>query len=102
MVDELFSREAGDKLPPGVIKTIRCRWRIYGRSRSGTKVAGRHGNKGVISRVVSVQDMPFIAWHPIDVILTPLGVVSCMNLGQILGPTSARRERPRLRVAHLS
>ncbi|MBI4598798.1 DNA-directed RNA polymerase subunit beta [Candidatus Uhrbacteria bacterium] len=82
---KLFSREAGDKLPPGVIKTIQVSVADLRKIQVGDKVAGRHGNKGVISRVVPVQDMPFIGdGTPIDVILTPLGVVSRMNLGQIL------------------
>jgi len=82
---KIFSREDGDKLPPGVIKTIQISIADLRKIQVGDKLAGRHGNKGVISRVVSVEDMPFLAdGTPIDMILTPLGVVSRMNLGQIL------------------
>jgi len=82
---KVFSREEGDKLPPGVIKTIQVSIADLRKIQVGDKLAGRHGNKGVISRVVSVEDMPFLAdGTPIDMILTPLGVVSRMNLGQIL------------------
>ncbi|HLD18231.1 MAG TPA: DNA-directed RNA polymerase subunit beta [Patescibacteria group bacterium] len=82
---KVFSREAGDKLPPGVIKTVQISVADLRKIQVGDKVAGRHGNKGVISKVVPVQDMPFLEdGTPVDVILTPLGVVSRMNLGQIL------------------
>ena len=82
---KIFSREAGDKLPPGVIKTIQVSVADLRKVQVGDKVAGRHGNKGVISKVVPMQDMPFLKDGTlIDVILTPLGVVSRMNLGQIL------------------
>ncbi len=81
----VFSREAGDKLPPGVIKSIRVSVADLRKMQVGDKVAGRHGNKGVVSRIVPAQDMPFLEdGTPVDVILTPLGVVSRMNLGQIL------------------
>ncbi|KKW32204.1 MAG: DNA-directed RNA polymerase subunit beta, partial [Candidatus Uhrbacteria bacterium GW2011_GWA2_53_10] len=81
----VFSREAGDKLSPGVIKQIQVAVADLRKVQVGDKVAGRHGNKGVISKVVPLEDMPFLAdGTPIDVILTPLGVVSRMNLGQIL------------------
>ncbi len=82
---KVFSREAGDKLPPGVIKSIQVSVADLRKVQVGDKVAGRHGNKGVISKVVPVQDMPFLEdGTPVDVILTPLGVVSRMNLGQVL------------------
>ncbi len=80
-----FSREAGDKLPPGVIKTIQVTIADLRKIQVGDKVAGRHGNKGVISRIVPVEDMPFLPdGTPVDIILSPLGVVTRMNLGQIL------------------
>ena len=82
---KIFSRENGDKLPPGVVKSVQVAVADLRKIQVGDKVAGRHGNKGVISKVVPVQDMPFLEdGTPVDVILTPLGVVSRMNLGQIL------------------
>jgi len=82
---KIFSREAGDKLPPGVIQSIQVAVADLRKIQVGDKVAGRHGNKGVVSRIVPVQDMPFLEdGTPVDVILSPLGVVSRMNLGQIL------------------
>ncbi len=81
----VFSREAGDKLQPGVIKQIVVSVADLRKIQVGDKLAGRHGNKGVISKIVPVADMPFLAdGTPIDIILSPLGVVSRMNLGQIL------------------
>ncbi|OGL93903.1 DNA-directed RNA polymerase subunit beta [Candidatus Uhrbacteria bacterium RIFOXYA2_FULL_40_9] len=81
----VFSREDGDKLSPGVIKRVQVTIADLRKVQVGDKVAGRHGNKGVISRVVPLEDMPFLPdGTPVDVILTPLGVVSRMNLGQIL------------------
>ncbi len=82
---KVFSRDAGDKLSPGVIKSIQVAVATLRKVQVGDKVAGRHGNKGVISKIVPVADMPFLAdGTPVDVILSPLGVVSRMNLGQIL------------------
>ncbi len=81
----IFSRDEGDELPPGVIRSIQVTVADLRKLQVGDKMAGRHGNKGVISKVVPVEDMPFTAeGRPADVILTPLGVVSRMNLGQIL------------------
>ncbi|MBI5728565.1 MAG: DNA-directed RNA polymerase subunit beta [Candidatus Magasanikbacteria bacterium] len=81
---KIFSRDAGDKLQPGVLKQIVVSVADLRKIQVGDKLAGRHGNKGVISRIVPVEDMPFLAdGTPVDVILTPLGVVSRMNLGQI-------------------
>ncbi|MCI0479938.1 DNA-directed RNA polymerase subunit beta [Candidatus Uhrbacteria bacterium] len=81
----VFSREAGDKLQPGVIKQIVVAVADLRKAQVGDKLAGRHGNKGVISKIVPVADMPFLEdGTPVDVILSPLGVVSRMNLGQIL------------------
>ena len=82
---KVFSAEAGDKLPPGVIESIQVSVADLRKIQAGDKLAGRHGNKGVISKIVAVEDMPFLAdGTPVDIILTPLGVVSRMNLGQIL------------------
>ncbi|MDO8504960.1 MAG: DNA-directed RNA polymerase subunit beta [bacterium] len=80
----IFSAEAGDKLPPGVTQSIQVSVADMRKLQVGDKMAGRHGNKGVISRVVAVEDMPFLPdGTPIDMLLSPLGVVSRMNLGQI-------------------
>ncbi|MFA6534438.1 MAG: DNA-directed RNA polymerase subunit beta, partial [Patescibacteria group bacterium] len=82
---KIFSREAGDKLPAGVIKTIQVTIANLRKSQVGDKLSGRHGNKGVISKILPVEEMPFLAdGTPIDVVLSPLGVVNRMNLGQIL------------------
>jgi len=82
---KMFSAEAGDKLPPGVVQSIQVSVADMRKLQVGDKMAGRHGNKGVISKVVSVEDMPFLPdGTPVDIILSPLGVVSRMNLGQIL------------------
>ena len=82
---KIFSREAGDKLPAGVIKTIQVTIAQLRKVQVGDKMAGRHGNKGVISRIVPVEDMPFLTdGTPVDIILNPLGVISRMNLGQLL------------------
>jgi DNA-directed RNA polymerase subunit beta len=80
-----FSADDGDKLQPGVIKQLQVTVADMRKVQVGDKVAGRHGNKGVISRVVPVEDMPFLPdGTPVDIILSPLGVISRMNLGQIL------------------
>jgi len=82
---KVFSREAGDKLQPGVLRQIVVSVADLRKIQAGDKLAGRHGNKGVISKIVPVEDMPFLEdGTPVDVILSPLGVVSRMNLGQIL------------------
>ncbi len=82
---KVFSRDKGDKLPAGVIKTIQITIAQLRKIQVGDKMAGRHGNKGVISRVVPESDMPFLAdGTPVDIILNPLGVISRMNLGQLL------------------
>ncbi len=81
---KIFSRDAGDKLQPGVLKQIVVSVADLRKIQAGDKLAGRHGNKGVISKIVPVEDMPFLPdGTPADIILTPLGVVSRMNLGQI-------------------
>ena len=80
-----FSRENGDKLPSGVVRSIQVSVAVLRKMQVGDKMAGRHGNKGVISKVVPSEDMPFLAdGTPVDIILNPLGVASRMNLGQIL------------------
>jgi DNA-directed RNA polymerase subunit beta len=80
-----FSREAGDKLQSGVIRSIQVSVAVLRKIQVGDKMAGRHGNKGVISRIIPQEDMPFMAdGTPVDVILNPLGIVSRMNLGQVL------------------
>ncbi len=80
-----FNREAGDKLPSGVMRSIQVSVAVLRKIQVGDKMAGRHGNKGVISQIIPVEDMPYMAdGTPIDIILNPLGVVSRMNLGQIL------------------
>ncbi len=82
---KVFSREEGDNLSPGVIRSIQITIADLRKLQVGDKVAGRHGNKGVISKVVPIEDMPFDSnGRAVDVILTPLGVVSRMNLGQVL------------------
>ena len=80
-----FSREDGDDLPPGVNDLVRVFVAKKRKISEGDKLAGRHGNKGVISKIVDEQDMPFLEdGTPVDVILNPLGVPSRMNVGQIL------------------
>ncbi|MBI5329869.1 MAG: DNA-directed RNA polymerase subunit beta [Betaproteobacteria bacterium] len=75
----------GDELPPGVIKMVKVYLAVKRRLQPGDKMAGRHGNKGVISKIVAVEDMPFMAdGAPVDIVLNPLGVPSRMNVGQIL------------------
>ena len=82
---QVFSREKGDKLDSGILKRIHIQVAQLRNVSVGDKLAGRHGNKGVISKILPVEDMPYMAdGTPIDVILTPLGVPSRMNLGQIL------------------
>ncbi|WP_424192855.1 DNA-directed RNA polymerase subunit beta [Ampullimonas aquatilis] len=75
----------GDELPPGVQKMVKVYLAVKRRLQPGDKMAGRHGNKGVVSRIVPVEDMPYMAdGTPVDVVLNPLGVPSRMNVGQIL------------------
>jgi DNA-directed RNA polymerase subunit beta len=75
----------GDELPPGVQKMVKVYLAVKRRLQPGDKMAGRHGNKGVISKIVPVEDMPFTAnGTPVDIVLNPLGVPSRMNVGQIL------------------
>jgi len=82
---KIFSREKGDKLEPGIIKRIEVEVATVRKIQAGDKLAGRHGNKGVVSRVVREEEMPFLEdGTPIEIILNPLGVASRMNIGQIL------------------
>lgn len=75
----------GDELPPGALKMVKVYLAVKRRLQPGDKMAGRHGNKGVISKIVPVEDMPYMAdGVPVDVVLNPLGVPSRMNVGQIL------------------
>ena len=75
----------GDELPPGVQKMVKVYVAVKRRLQPGDKMAGRHGNKGVISKIVPVEDMPYMAdGTPVDIVLNPLGVPSRMNVGQIL------------------
>ena len=80
-----FSREDGDELPPGVNQLVRVFIAQRRKITDGDKLAGRHGNKGVISKILPVEDMPFLAdGTPLDVVLNPLGVPGRMNVGQVL------------------
>jgi DNA-directed RNA polymerase subunit beta len=82
---KIFSRELGDKLQPGVIKRIHVEVAEQRKIMVGDKLAGRHGNKGVVSIIVPVEDMPYLEdGTPVDIVLSPVGVVKRMNLGQIL------------------
>ncbi|QAT43518.1 DNA-directed RNA polymerase subunit beta [Aminipila luticellarii] len=82
---KIFSRENGDELPPGVNKLVRCYIITKRKISVGDKMAGRHGNKGVISRILPEEDMPFMEnGEPLQVMLNPLGVPSRMNVGQVL------------------
>ncbi len=76
---------SGDELPPGVQKMVKVYLAVKRRLQPGDKMAGRHGNKGVISKIVPIEDMPHMAdGTPVDIVLNPLGVPSRMNVGQIL------------------
>lgn len=82
---KVFTRENGDELPPGVNQLIRCYIAQKRKISVGDKMAGRHGNKGVISRVLPEEDMPFMPnGVPLEIVLNPLGVPSRMNIGQVL------------------
>ncbi|MFV0359066.1 DNA-directed RNA polymerase subunit beta, partial [Tropicimonas sp.] len=83
--DKVEKVRRGDDLPPGVMKMVKVFIAVKRKLQPGDKMAGRHGNKGVISRVVPMEDMPFLAdGTPVDFVLNPLGVPSRMNVGQIL------------------
>ncbi|WP_462418369.1 DNA-directed RNA polymerase subunit beta [Kytococcus sp. Marseille-QA3725] len=82
---KVFDREEGDELPPGVNQMVRVYVANKRKITDGDKLAGRHGNKGVISKILPVEDMPFLPdGTPVDVVLNPLGVPSRMNVGQVL------------------
>ena len=82
---KVFSRENGDELPPGVNKVVRVYIAQKRKISVGDKMAGRHGNKGVVSRILPPEDMPFLPdGTPLDIVLNPLGVPSRMNIGQVL------------------
>ena len=83
--DKIEKLKAGDELPPGVIKMVKVYVAIKRKMAVGDKMAGRHGNKGVISRILPAEDMPYLPdGTPVDIVLNPLGVPSRMNVGQIL------------------
>ena len=88
--DDIFEEKRkkltqGDELPPGVQKMVKVYLAVKRRLQPGDKMAGRHGNKGVVSRIVPIEDMPYMAdGTPVDIVLNPLGVPSRMNVGQIL------------------
>jgi DNA-directed RNA polymerase subunit beta len=88
--DQMFDQKKrkltqGDELPPGVQKMVKVYVAVKRRLQPGDKMAGRHGNKGVVSKIVPVEDMPYMAdGVPVDIVLNPLGVPSRMNVGQIL------------------
>ena len=85
MDTKIFTRENGDELPPGVNKSVRVYIAQKRKISVGDKMAGRHGNNGVVSRVLPVEDMPFLPnGRPLDIVLNPLGVPSRMNIGQVL------------------
>ncbi|MBQ4603135.1 MAG: DNA-directed RNA polymerase subunit beta, partial [Clostridia bacterium] len=82
---EVFTRENSDELSPGVNKVVRCYIAQKRKLSVGDKMAGRHGNKGVVSRILPQEDMPFLPdGTPLDIVLNPLGVPSRMNIGQVL------------------
>ncbi len=82
---KVFTRENGDELPPGVNQLVRCYIAQKRKISVGDKMAGRHGNKGVISRILPEEDMPFLPdGTPLEIVLNPLGVPSRMNIGQVL------------------
>ncbi|MCD8123927.1 MAG: DNA-directed RNA polymerase subunit beta, partial [Lachnospiraceae bacterium] len=82
---KVFTRENGDELAPGVNETVRIYIAQKRKISVGDKMAGRHGNKGVVSRVLPVEDMPYLPnGRPLDIVLNPLGVPSRMNIGQVL------------------
>ena len=84
-VDKVDKLQRGDELPPGVMKMVKVFVAVKRKIQPGDKMAGRHGNKGVISKIIPVEDMPYLDdGTPVDVVLNPLGVPSRMNVGQIL------------------
>ncbi len=84
-LDKVEKLQRGDELPPGVMKMVKVFVAVKRKIQPGDKMAGRHGNKGVVSKIVPVEDMPFLEdGTPVDIVLNPLGVPSRMNVGQIL------------------
>ncbi|MGE4246505.1 MAG: DNA-directed RNA polymerase subunit beta [Parvibaculaceae bacterium] len=84
-LDKVEKLQRGDELPPGVMKMVKVFVAVKRKIQPGDKMAGRHGNKGVVSRIVPDEDMPYLAdGRPVDIVLNPLGVPSRMNVGQIL------------------
>ena len=100
--DKVSKLQRGDELPPGVMKMVKVFVAVKRKLQPGDKMAGRHGNKGVISRIVPIEDMPYLEdGTPVDIVLNPLGVPSRMNVGQILEthldgprPTFSRKSGP--------
>ena len=83
--DKVEKLHRGDELPPGVMKMVKVFVAVKRKLQPGDKMAGRHGNKGVISSIVPIEDMPYLEdGTPVDIVLNPLGVPSRMNVGQIL------------------
>jgi DNA-directed RNA polymerase subunit beta len=83
--NRVLKSQRGDDLPPGVMKMVKVFLAVKRKIQPGDKMAGRHGNKGVVSRIVPVEDMPFLEdGTSVDIVLNPLGVPSRMNVGQIL------------------
>jgi DNA-directed RNA polymerase subunit beta len=84
-IDKVEKLQRGDELPPGVMKMVKVFVAVKRKIQPGDKMAGRHGNKGVVSRIVPIEDMPYLEdGTPVDIVLNPLGVPSRMNVGQIL------------------
>ncbi len=84
-LDKVEKLQRGDELPPGVMKMVKVYVAVKRKIQPGDKMAGRHGNKGVVSKIVPQEDMPFLAdGTPVEIVLNPLGVPSRMNVGQIL------------------
>ena len=84
-LDKVEKLQRGDELPPGVMKMVKVFVAVKRKIQPGDKMAGRHGNKGVVSRIMPIEDMPFLEdGTPVDIVLNPLGVPSRMNVGQIL------------------
>src|SRR6202040_2848848 len=84
-VDKIDKLKRGDELPPGVMKMVKVFVAVKRKIQPGDKMAGRHGNKGVVSHIVPIEDMPYLDdGTPVDIVLNPLGVPSRMNVGQIL------------------
>ena len=103
--DKIAKLTKGDELPPGVIKMVKVYVAIKRKLSVGDKMAGRHGNKGVVSRILPEEDMPFLEdGTPVDIVLNPLGVPSRMNVGQILETHlgwAARRMGEAINEAHV-